>query len=238
METGRPILIVDDDVGLRLLMKANLEADGAFTATTAGTLLDAATKLDARDARFDAVILDSRLPDGSGFDFCTRLRQCGQFMPIILLTGADADGDVVRGLDAGANDYLTKPFRMSEFCARLRAQLRAFEDSDYAVFNIGPYSFRPSTRILQERYDGRRVRLTEKETAILKFMYRANGRTASRTDILHEVWGYNTAVTTHTLETHIYRLRRKIEIDPENARIVITERGGYRLRLSADGGCG
>ena len=143
--------------------------------------------------------------------------------------GSDDEADIVRGLDAGANDYIAKPFRLGELLARLRAQLRIFENSEDAVFVIGPYTFRPSAKLLQEPQRNRRIRLTEKEAAILKFLYRAGTKPVARQILLNEVWGYNAAVTTHTLETHIYRLRQKIEPDPTNARLLVTEGGGYRL---------
>ena len=183
----------------------------------------------ADGARFDAVLLDIGLPDGDGRDLCTELRRTGIKVPIIMLTGADAEHDVVRGLDSGANDYIAKPFRIMELIARLRAQLRVFDNSEDAVFVIGPYTFRPSAKMLQDTGRNRRIRLTEKECAILKFLYRAGGRPVGRQILLNEVWGYNAAVTTHTLETHIYRLRQKIEPDPATASLLLTEGGGYRL---------
>lgn len=146
-----------------------------------------------------------------------------------MLTGADTEQDVVRGLDAGANDYIAKPFRLNELLARLRAQLRVFDNSEDAVFTIGPYQFRPVAKLLMEPARNRKIRLTEKESAILKYLYRAGGRAVSRQVLLNEVWGYNSSVTTHTLETHIYRLRQKIEPDPAQARLLLTEGGGYRL---------
>ena len=229
MTGDRPILVVDDDDALRDTLKEQLQVDGEFRADDAGTLSEAETKVSAKDARYDAVILDVGMPDGDGRDFCARLRQEGFRMPIIMLTGSDEEADVVRGLDAGANDYIAKPFRLAELLARLRAQLRIFENSEDAVFTIGPYTFRPSAKLLQEPVKNRRIRLTEKEAAILKFLYRAGERPVARQVLLNEVWGYNAAVTTHTLETHIYRLRQKIEPDPSNARLLVTEGGGYRL---------
>jgi DNA-binding response OmpR family regulator len=229
MTGDRPILVVDDDDTLRDTLAEQLQVDGEFRADEARTLAEAAAKLSAKDARYDAVILDVTMPDGDGRDFCARLRQGGYRMPIIMLTGSDEESDVVRGLDAGANDYIAKPFRLAELLARLRAQLRIFENSEDAVFTIGPYTFRPSAKLLQEPVKNRRIRLTEKEAAILKFLYRAGERPVARQVLLNEVWGYNAAVTTHTLETHIYRLRQKIEPDPSNARLLVTEGGGYRL---------
>ena len=229
MPGDRPILIIDDDATLRETLVEQLELDGEFSAAEAGTISEAETMVTARDSRFDALILDVTLPDGDGRDLCASLRRAGLRMPIIMLTGSDDESDVVRGLDAGANDYIAKPFRLAELLARLRAQVRIFENSEDAVFTIGPYTFRPSAKLLQEPVKNRRIRLTEKEAAILKFLYRAGTRPVARQVLLNEVWGYNANVTTHTLETHIYRLRQKIEPDPGNARLLVTEGGGYRL---------
>ena len=229
MAGERPILIVDDDDALRATLIEQLQVDGEFQAIEAGSIADAGGMLDGSGSRFDAVILDVGLPDGDGRDFCADLRRRGMRMPIIMLTGSDDEADVVRGLDAGANDYVAKPFRIAELLARLRAQMRIFENSEDAVFTIGPYTFRPSAKLLQEAVRNRRIRLTEKEAAILKFLYRAGTRPVPRQVLLNEVWGYNAAVTTHTLETHIYRLRQKIEPDPANACLLVTEGGGYRL---------
>ena len=144
-------------------------------------------------------------------------------------TGADTDADTILGLDAGANDYITKPFRLGVLLARLRAHIRQHERSDDAVFTIGPYTFQPSNKLLVNDTDEKKVRLTDKETAILKYLYRAGDKVVSRDVLLDEVWGYNASVTTHTLETHVYRLRQKIEADPSSAKILVTEPGGYRL---------
>ncbi|MBC9180018.1 response regulator transcription factor [Pseudoroseomonas ludipueritiae] len=230
MTGPRPILIVDDDVALRATLSEQLALDGEFAPLEAETSAEAAEQLlGSESPRCDAVLLDIGLPDGDGRDLCARLRREGVKIPIIMLTGADGEQDVVRGLDAGANDYIAKPFRVAELLARLRAQLRVFDNSEDAVFVIGPYTFRPSAKLLLEPAKNRKIRLTEKEAAILKFLYRAGGRAVARQVLLNEVWGYNAAVTTHTLETHIYRLRQKIEPDPTNACLLLTEGGGYRL---------
>ncbi|MFT8718822.1 response regulator transcription factor [Acetobacter sp.] len=229
MSGARPILIVDDDQTLRQMLVEQLQVDGEFEAVEADSVASAWSALRAPDARFDAIILDVTLPDGDGRDFCMELRREGIRMPVIMLTGSDDEADIVRGLDAGANDYVAKPFRIAELLARLRAQLRIFENSEDAVFTVGPYTFRPSAKLLVETARNKRIRLTEKEAAILKFLYRAGTRPVPRQVLLNEVWGYNAAVTTHTLETHIYRLRQKIEPDPSNATLLITEGGGYRL---------
>ncbi|CAA9220815.1 MAG: Two-component transcriptional response regulator, LuxR family [uncultured Acetobacteraceae bacterium] len=233
MAGPRPLLIVDDDAALRQTLAEQLSLDGEFSPAEAETAKDAEEMLTGAESRYDAVLLDIGLPDGDGRELCARLRKQGLKIPVIMLTGADAEQDVVRGLDAGANDYIAKPFRLNELLARVRAQLRVFDNSEDAVFTIGPYMFRPSAKLLLEPARNRKIRLTEKESAILKFLYRASGRPVGRQVLLNEVWGYNSAVTTHTLETHIYRLRQKIEPDPANTRLLLTEGGGYRLDAHA-----
>jgi DNA-binding response OmpR family regulator len=232
MSSQHPILVIDDDTALREALVEQLTHDGEFLPTQAETLAAAAAKLAAPDARYDAIILDVGLPDGDGRDFCRQLRKQGVKVPIIMLTGSAEEADVVRGLDSGANDYVAKPFRLNELLARLRAQLRSFENSEDAVFTIGPYVFRPSAKQLLEPIKNKRIRLTDKEAAILKFLYRAAGKPVARQVLLNEVWGYNAAVTTHTLETHVYRLRQKIEPDPAIAKLLLTEGGGYRLEAA------
>jgi DNA-binding response OmpR family regulator len=231
--SSHPILVVDDDTALRTALVEQLLHDGEFLPTQAENLADAQAKLAAPDARFDAILLDVSLPDGDGRDFCKTLRKQGVKVPIIMLTGSAEETDIVRGLDSGANDYLAKPFRLNELLARLRAQLRSFENSEDAVFTIGPYVFRPAAKQLLEPVKNKRIRLTDKEAAILKFLYRAAGKPVARQVLLNEVWGYNAAVTTHTLETHVYRLRQKIEPDPALAKLLLTEGGGYRLDAAA-----
>ncbi|MBD0273154.1 MAG: response regulator transcription factor [Acetobacteraceae bacterium] len=229
----RPILLVEDDAALRATLAEQIVLSGEFSVTEAGTLAEAEAALGADGARFDAVLLDLGLPDGDGRGFCAELRRGGKKMPVIMLTGADAEQDVIKGLDAGANDYVAKPFRLGELLARLRAQLRVFDSSEDAVFAVGPYVFRPAAKLLLEPAKNRKIRLTDKESNILKYLYRAAGKPVPRQVLLNEVWGYNSAVTTHTLETHIYRLRQKIEPDPSKTRLLLTEGGGYRLDVQA-----
>jgi DNA-binding response OmpR family regulator len=229
MSSQHPILVIDDDTALRTALVEQLIHDGEFIPTEAENLAEADIHLAKADARYDAILLDVGLPDGDGRDFCKQLRKRGIKVPIIMLTGSAEETDIVRGLDSGANDYIAKPFRLNELLARLRAQLRSFENSEDAVFTIGPYVFRPAAKQLLEPVKNKRIRLTDKEAAILKYLYRAAGKPVARQVLLNEVWGYNAAVTTHTLETHVYRLRQKIEPDPALAKLLITEGGGYRL---------
>jgi DNA-binding response OmpR family regulator len=227
MNASRKILIVDDDTALRQSLAEQLERDAEFTVVECDT---ATTALDAvRRERFDAMLLDVGLPDMDGRDLCRQIRDAGISVPIVMLTAADSEGDTVMGLDAGANDYVTKPFRLNVLLARLRAHLRQSDHRDDAVFAIGPYTFQPGAKLMTDQTKRKKVRLTEKETAILRYLYHAGDRAIGRATLLGEVWGYNAAVTTHTLETHVYRLRQKIERDPTNAEILVTEPGGYRL---------
>ncbi|TCZ64367.1 response regulator transcription factor [Roseicella aquatilis] len=233
MSLARPILIVEDDAALRATLVEQIASEGEFRADEAGSAAEAMAMLANADVRYDAVLLDIGLPDADGRDVCAQLRREGKTMPVIMLTGADAEQDVVRGLDSGANDYIAKPFRLSELLARLRAQLRVFDNSEDAVFTIGNYLFRPSARLLLDPGKNRKVRLTDKECRILKYLLRANAEPVNRATLLADVWGFNSGVTTHTLETHIYRLRQKMEADPANPQLLLTDRGAYRLQARA-----
>jgi DNA-binding response OmpR family regulator len=226
MATTRKILIVDDDADMRDALVEQLALHEEFEAVAAenGTKGVQAAKA----GHVDLVIMDVGLPDVDGREAVRILRKNGFKAPIIMLTGHDTDSDTILGLEAGANDYIAKPFRFAVLLARIRAQLRQHEASEDAVFNIGPYTFRPSSKLLVNP-KGNKVRLTEKETAILRYLYRAGQRPVSREVLLQEVWGYNSGVTTHTLETHIYRLRQKVERDASTPSILVTEGGGYKL---------
>ena len=226
MSTARTILLVDDDEELRESLKDQLALHEEFEILTAGTAAQGVEV--TKKERLDLVILDVGLPDMDGREACKIMRKAGFKSPIIMLTGNAADSDVVLGLDAGANDYVTKPFKFAVLLARIRAQLRQHEQSEDAVFTIGQYTFKPASKMLVDE-GGAKVRLTEKETSILKYLYRSGEKVVTRDVLLHEVWGYNAGVTTHTLETHIYRLRQKIEKDPSNAELLVTEMGGYKL---------
>ena len=222
----RKILLVDDDDILREALGEQLLMTEDFDVFEAASGSEAMARV--KGEFFDLVILDVGLPDTDGRELCKLMRKQGVKCPVLILTGHDTDADTILGLDSGANDYVTKPFKFPVLLARIRAQLRTHEQSEDAVFQLGPYTFKPAQKMLVTEND-KKVRLTEKETNILKFLYRASERVVPRDVLLHEVWGYNAGVTTHTLETHIYRLRQKIEPDPSNAQILVTESGGYRL---------
>ncbi|MGF1641280.1 MAG: response regulator transcription factor [Rhodospirillales bacterium] len=227
MINGKRVLLVEDDDILREMLAEQLQLHEEFATVAAATGAEA-LELTKGD-HFDVIILDIGLPDMDGRELCRLMRRNGVKAPIIMLTGADTDADTILGLDSGANDYVTKPFRLGVLLARLRAHIRQHERSDDAIFVIGPYTFKPSAKMLVNNDTNKKVRLTDKEAAILKYLYRSGSRVISREVLLDEVWGYNAGVTTHTLETHVYRLRQKIEADPSSVRILVTEAGGYRL---------
>lgn len=230
MAATKKILLVDDDEDLRETLREQLWLQEEYTADEAGTGAEGLRLLE--NNTYEVILLDVGLPDIDGRDLCRKIRRLGIKVPIIMLTGADSEADTILGLESGANDYVTKPFRFGILSARIRAHLRQHEQSEDAVFTIGPYSFHPSNKLLVEVETERKTRLTEKETSILKYLLRAKGKAVGRTELLNEVWGYNSAVTTHTLETHVYRLRQKIETEPSNAKLLLTEPGGYRLEVS------
>jgi len=223
MTNSQTILLVENNAALRTSLSDQLDVHEEFethTATTGAEALVAGQK-----RQFDLILLDMGLPDMDGRKVCRLMRRGGIEAPILLLTEADT----VLGLDSGANDYIRKPFKLNDLLARVRLQLRQHERSADAVFAIGPYSFRPAAKSLTNDDAGNKVRLTEKEAAILKYLVRVGDRVIGRDVLLDKVWGYNSGVTTHTLETHVYRLRQKIERDPSNAELLVTEAGGYRL---------
>ena len=227
MSSGHRILIVDDDDMLRHPWPNNWSCTRNSPSARRAT---AAKALDlAKTQRFDAVLLDVGLPDMDGRELCRLMRRNGVRAPILMLTAADGDADTILGLDSGANDYITKPFRLNVLLARLRAQLRQHEALGGRGLHHRALHFPAERQAADRRRRQRKMRLTEKETAILKYLYRAGDRIIGRDTLLNEVWGYNAGVTTHTLETHVYRLRQKIERDPAKAEILVTDAGGYRL---------
>jgi DNA-binding response OmpR family regulator len=229
MSRETTILIIDDDADLRQALVEQFDLEPGFTGVGAGNAAEGFQAAEA--AKPAAIVLDVSLPDMDGFDACKQLRDQGVKAPIIMLTGAAQEEEhQVRGLDAGANDYVLKPFKFSVLLARIRAHLRSHEASEDAVYRIGPYEFRPAMRVLVDATQ-KKVRLTDKETSILRYLYRSGEKPVGREELLREVWGYNSNVTTHTLETHIYRLRQKIEPEAQSPKLLITETGGYRLQV-------
>ncbi|MFT0859978.1 response regulator transcription factor [Ancylobacter sp. G4_0304] len=226
MANAQRVLVVDDDNELREALVEQLALYDEFEVVSADTAQAAISEVET--SRVDLVLMDVGLPDRDGREAVRQMRQNGFKAPVIMLTGHDTDSDAIMGLEAGANDYVSKPFRFAVLLARIRAQMRSHEASEDAVFTIGPYTFRPGAKMLVTERNSK-IRLTEKETAILRYLYRAGKKPVAREILLQEVWGYNSGVTTHTLETHIYRLRQKIEKDPSHPNLLATEAGGYKL---------
>lgn len=252
MKEGKRILIIDDDAVLTGMLTEQLLAMEHYHSVVMANGEDGLTA--AREGYFDLVLVSAELPGLGGREVCRRLRADGLMAPVVMLTTSDSDTDTIRGLNAGATDYVVKPFKLGVLLARIRAHIRQFEHSDEAVLSIGPFDFRPGAKMLLpgeaggaggnglggsrggngkggngSGHNGDKIRLTDKEAQILKFLYLHGDRVVSRDELLDEVWGYNAGVTTHTLETHVYRLRQKIETDPSHAEILVTEPGGYRL---------
>ncbi|CAK0772330.1 Transcriptional regulator [Azospirillaceae bacterium] len=227
MTTVKRILLVDGDDGLRQSLAEQIQSHEGFE-TIEATDAEQALIL-AQGGAIDAVIIDAMLLGMDGGALCRRLRQENVSCPILMLVGAEG---AARGVgDIGASDWMVKPFRLGALLARLCELLRQYEQARVGACTIGPYRFRPDAKMLLDEKADRKIRLTEKETAILKYLYQAASGVVGRNILLGAVWGYNSGVTTHTLETHVYRLRRKIERNPSHAEILITEPGGYRLVL-------
>ena len=228
MSTQRHILIADPDTTERAALAAELAGLG-YTVTQTASGSEATALAMSRSGRIDLMMVHSDLPDIEGSDLVARLRRRGVGTPIILITDSAAEDDVVGGLDAGADDVMVRPMRQRELGARLRAHLRAGGARGETDLRIGPATFRPSSRTLIHPDVARPLKLTEKETALLLRLYRGDGRPVSRLTLLREVWGYSPETSSHTVETHIYRLRRKIEPTPRSVPLLISESGGYRL---------
>lgn len=231
MGDGKRILVIDDDAVFRDMLCEQLTDMEGYTCVGAQTGEEGLSQ--ATSSYFDLVILDVVMPGSDGHAVCSALREAGVMAPIIMLTGDDSDAGAIRGLDAGATDYVSKPFKLGVLLARIRAQIRQFEHSDDAHLVIGHFDFSPGMKMLAPNGGGAsksdQIRLTDKEAQILKFLYLHGDRVVPRDELLGEVWGYNAGVTTHTLETHVYRLRQKMERDPSHAELLVTEPGGYRL---------
>ena len=225
------ILVIDDDDDLRRSLQDQLGMVGEFKVLAAETAANAIDVI--KKEHPDLVVLDVGLPDMDGRELCKHLRKHHFKKPILMLTGNTTDADQILGFDSGANDYVTKPFKFPVLLARIRVHLRQHEQSEDAVFAIGPYVFKPSGKILFSQM-GSKIHLTEKETLMLKLLYGASGKAISREKLMDEVWGSDSDAASRTLDTHIYRLRQKIEKEPSRPQLLVTEDGGYKLALRAN----
>jgi DNA-binding response OmpR family regulator len=227
MTTKRRILVVDDDETLRAMLADQIATHEEWEIGQAATGAEALEAV--RSSTFDAILLDLTLPDLDGREVCRILRREGIACPVIVLTAATSDADAILSLDAGANDFISKPFRLGVLLARMRAQLRQYQSSADAIFAVGPYLYRPGTRTLVERANGHEIALSDTENSILRQLCRAAGVAVSRQELYEQIWGFSAPLDTHTLQTHVYRLRRKMERDPSRPRLIVSERQGYRL---------
>jgi DNA-binding response OmpR family regulator len=230
MSTPRHILIVDGNPTARCELAREIGRLGYGT-TQAASAADATSVALFLTSQVDLMLIDTDLPDADGRELVSRLRRRGVAVPVIVLSSAGAEDDVVWGLDAGADDYMVRPLRPRELAARIRAQFRVAVAPDDTDIRIGPLIYRPASRTVYRPGMVRSIRLTEKEAALLLRLCGAEGKPVSRQTLLREVWGYSPAVSSHTVETHIYRLRRKIEPGDGTPVLLLNEDGGYRLRL-------
>ena len=227
MAVGKRVLIVDDQTVLLDMINEQLQLLEEFIPSVANSGAEALKETQKNS--YEIVILNEGLPDMNSFDVCSLMRINGFRAPIIMITNVNSNVELVSGADKVVNEYITKPFRFAVLLSKIRTLIRQFENCNEEFFTIGPFSFYPGVHLLIEDKTKQRIRLTDKETLILKYLYRVSDRIVARDVLLEEVWGYNSKVTTRTLETHIYRLRQKLEKNPSQTQIILTEPGGYRL---------
>ena len=222
------LLIVDNDAYLRANLRQQFFAEGFQNIFDVGSVTGLNAALE--DADPDLILLDLQMPDCNGVEICKRFRSDGFAKPIVMLTDKNAESDIIEGLKAGANDYVKKPIRMGDLLARINIQLQQFKVSDDIRFEMAGLNFVPTNKILHKIGCARIQALTEKETKILQVLHRAFPKSVTKSELLNEVWGMRDGLTTHTLETHIYRLRQKIGRVTETP-IVTTTENGYKLNL-------
>jgi two-component system OmpR family response regulator len=223
------VLVVEDDVKMAGLLRRGLEEEGyavdiaqnGSEAVWAGT-----------ENPYDAIVLDVMLPDLDGFSVCRQLREAGRWAPILMLTARDSVPDRVAGLDAGADDYLTKPFAFTEFLARLRALLRRGAGERPAILRLGDLTLDPATRLVRRGSD--LVDLTAKEFALLEFFLRHPDEVLTRSRIIEHVWDFAYDGDSNVVDVYVRYLREKVD-RPFGRHTIETVRGaGYRLRTASD----
>lgn len=219
------ILLIEDEAALAEAVSKGLREE-LFVVETCG---DGEGGLwAARSGSHDLIVLDLQLPVLNGLEVCRRLRAAGSTVPILMLTARDAVEDVVRGLDTGANDYLTKPFAFAEFLARVRALLRRRSLADTAVYEVADLTMDTVTR--EVRRAGKAIALTTKEYQILECLLRNKGRVMSRAQLCAAVWDRDLGPDSNVIEVHVAALRRKLDRDRTHALIHTVRSVGYVLR--------
>ena len=228
MTNLKKILLIESDVDLREALCEQLRNTDQFGVFSSGNAIETLEKLKVQS--FDVIVMGLHPLNNDSLEACHLTYAQDVKCPILLLTERDEISNTVFGQDARASDYIIKPFKFPILLARINIQLRNNDKSNHSTFTLGPYTFHPFMKVLRNQ-DNNEIRLTEKETDILQFLYHTTEDVVPRDVLLQEIWGYNSSVTTHTLETHIYRLRQKIERNPSVAELLVTESGGYRLKV-------
>ena len=226
VEHKQLLIVEQDDVDrqeLALQLRAGREY-GVWECPNGGEALQT---LEAR--RYDMVLLDVDLSDIDGHAICRLIRRRNKTMPIIMMAANSSHADEVLSFDSGASGYMTKPIRLAVLLANIRALFRQYDRCEDVELKIGPYLFRPGVNMLVDSTTRKRIHLTEKEAAVLKLIYRSEEKAVGRDVLLEQVWHYHPKVKTHTVESHVYRLRQKMELDPANPALLVTTLGGYQL---------
>ncbi len=229
MVKRKTILFVSDALLLKELLLDQLQKQGEYLLEESLSVTEAISLIVKE--HFDCILIDSSLADVSLSNLCKNIRQEGVRSPIILVAEELGEDVAIVALDAGANDYVLKPFKINVLVAKIRSNIRQFEQSEFAILRFGRFSFKPGDKILLNNSSKEEVRLTDKETAIIKLLYLSGGEVVTRATLLEEVWGYNTTLTTHTLETHIYRIRQKVGNASSGQDFIATESEGYRMQF-------
>lgn len=224
------ILIADEDESGRRSLCEAMRRRGDFILEEVPAAEEALGRLGSE--HFDLVMLSMTLPDMCGPEFCRRARGLNVAVPLVVLSNTPDEEDAIMALDSGANDVLSKRTSTEVLLARIRAHRRQYERSSDAKLRIGHQFFFPATRLLVDASSGRKVKLTAFEAALLRHLHQARGRIVTREDLLRDVWSYAAGVTTHTLETHVYRLRQKLEQQPNDPLFILTRETGYQLVLT------
>jgi len=222
------ILIVEDEPAMQLGLKDNLELE-SYTVEVASDGAEGLAKI--RSSQYDLILLDVMMPKLSGFDVCKQARALGVATPIILLTARGEEIDKVLGLELGADDYITKPFSVRELLARVKAHLRRSKSEplkEKQGHTIGRMQIDFAAFRAEE--DGVEIKLSHKEFEILSYLYHHKNEVVSRYDLLEKVWGYDEQPTTRTVDNFIVRLRQKVEVNPNQPKVILTVHGtGYKL---------
>jgi len=225
--TSAKVLIIGENTALRASLEEQLQLHGEFVALGINSLKNFIQII--KEHRIDIIVCDDHLPEMKAGEIFGFMRQNSFNLPIIMLFDATAEPALLEKFSGSKDSYITKPFKLSLLIEKLRTSLRL--ESSNSSLDIGPYKFMRGSNILIHKINQETVRLTEKEAAILEHLHKFSGKVVARETLLGEVWGYSADVTTHTIETHVYRLRQKIEENPSCAKILVTEPGGYRLIL-------